>query len=157
MKILFVCMGNICRSPTAEGIFQHIIEKRGVADLFELDSAGTHSYHVGSPPDQRAQKTALARGIDLSHLRARSVDRSDFELFDHILAMDSDNLAGLLAMSPKQYAHKVELFLDYAPEQPQREVPDPYYGGAQGFEHVLDLITLAGEGLLTASLQRMGS
>ncbi|QFY43199.1 low molecular weight phosphotyrosine protein phosphatase [Candidatus Methylospira mobilis] len=157
MKILFVCMGNICRSPSAEGIFQNIIDGRGVADLFELDSAGTHGYHAGSPPDQRAQKAALARGIDLSRLRARSVEHSDFEIFDHILAMDHDNLSGLLSMSPKQYAHKVELFLNYAPEQPQREVPDPYYGGAQGFEHVLDLITLAGEGLLTASLERMRS
>jgi protein-tyrosine phosphatase len=156
MKILFVCMGNICRSPTAEGAFQQLIETRGLADLFELDSAGTHSYHIGSPPDQRAQKTALTRGIDLSRLRARAVEQDDFEVFDHILAMDRDNLAGLRAMSPKNQAHKVELFLDYAPEQPRREVPDPYYGGAHGFEHVLDLITLASEGLLTASLERMG-
>jgi protein-tyrosine phosphatase len=156
MKILFVCMGNICRSPTAEGAFQKIIETRGLTHLFELDSAGTHSYHTGSPPDRRAQQTALTRGMDLSRLRARAVEHDDFEIFDHILAMDRDNLAGLRAMSPQKYAHKIELFLDYAPEQPCREVPDPYYGGAQGFEHVLDLVTLASEGLLAASLERMG-
>lgn len=155
MKILFVCMGNICRSPTAEGSFQQLIETRGLADLFGLDSAGTHSYHIGSPPDRRAQQAALVRGIDLSRLRARAVERSDFETFDHILAMDRDNLSGLRAYCPQQYQHKVELFLDYAPEQPCREVPDPYYGGAQGFDHVLDLIAMASEGLLAASLERM--
>jgi protein-tyrosine phosphatase len=148
VKILFVCMGNICRSPTAHGVFQRLVEETGLNRDIEIDSAGTHAYHVGNPPDSRAQAAALRRGIDMSSQRARRVAVDDFERFDYILAMDRENLGALQAACPPQYAHKLSLFLEYAPELTIREVPDPYYGGAKGFEQVLDLIEMASEGLL---------
>jgi protein-tyrosine phosphatase len=147
-KVLFVCMGNICRSPTAEGAFRNLVRQHGVEDWFEIDSAGTHAYHVGNPPDERAQKTALARGIDLSHLRARQVTIPDFELFDHILVMDRQNLDTLLFVCPKPHSHKLKLFLEYAPALKIKEVPDPYYGGDKGFEKVLDMVERAALGFL---------
>ena len=146
IKVLFVCMGNICRSPTAEGVFNKVIADQGTDDRFVVDSAGTHAYHVGEQSDQRSQLTARGRGVDLSGIRARKVAASDFEHFDHILAMDSDNYHLLLAASPEQYHHKIALFLDFAPEQSERDVPDPYYGGANGFDHVFDLVELASKG-----------
>ena len=146
IKILFVCMGNICRSPTAEGVFNKVIQDKGMVNHFIVDSAGTHAYHVGEQSDTRSQQMARSRGIDLSKIRARKVVQSDFEHFDHILAMDSDNYHILLTESPEQYRHKIKLFLDYAPERKEKDVPDPYYGGQNGFAHVFDLVEDASKG-----------
>ncbi len=146
IKVLFVCMGNICRSPTAEGVFNRVIKDKGTADHFLVDSAGTHAYHVGEPSDTRAQQTAKNRGVDLSKIRARKVSPTDFEYFDHVLAMDADNYHMLLAESPEEHQHKIALFLDYAADRSEQDVPDPYYGGANGFEHVFDLVEDASQG-----------
>ncbi len=148
VKVLFVCMGNICRSPTAHGVFRNLIAAEGLQDYIQVDSAGTHAYHVGNPPDSRAQQTALSRGIDLSDLRARAAVKEDFKRYDYVLAMDQDNYHGLCAICPPGMEHKIGLFMDYAPEMKTREVPDPYYGGNQGFEYVFDLVEAASEGLL---------
>lgn len=148
VKVLFVCMGNICRSPTAHGVFQRLVEQTGLHQHIEIDSAGTHAYHIGNPPDSRAQAAALRRGIDLSLQRARRIAADDFKRFDYILAMDQDNLSLLRTACPPQHVHKLSLFLEYAPELKIQEVPDPYYGGATGFEQVLDLVEIASEGLL---------
>jgi protein-tyrosine phosphatase len=139
-------MGNICRSPTAEGVFRKVIADQGKTNHFLIDSAGTHAYHVGEMPDSRAQQTARQRGINLSSIRARKVATLDFEHFDYILAMDSDNYHNLLKASPSQYHDKIKLFLDFAPEHDERDVPDPYYGGQNGFEHVFDLVEAASHG-----------
>jgi protein-tyrosine phosphatase len=147
-RILFVCMGNICRSPTAEGVARSLAGARGLAAWFEFDSAGTHGYHVGSPPDPRARTAAAQRGYDLSALRARQVAPADFERFDRILAMDRDNLALLRQACPKEERGKLALFLDFSVRFDLDEVPDPYYGGAEGFERVLDLVEDAAHGLL---------
>lgn len=148
VKVLFVCMGNICRSPTAEGVFRQLVTQAGLSDLIHIDSAGTHAYHVGEPPDHRAQAAALGRNIDLSSQRARKVHIGDFEQFDYVLAMDSSNYAELRHISDHNQQHKLRLFLDFAVNPGTREVPDPYYGGDQGFEHVLDLVEAASQGLL---------
>ena len=148
LSILFVCMGNICRSPLAEGIFRHRLAERAVHLNVMIDSAGTHSYHVGDPPDQRAQTAAARRGIDISMLGARKVVEIDFERFDYILVMDDENRRALLQRSEPEYHAKVRLFLDYSRANPGAEVPDPYYGGPAGFERVIDLIEEATEGLL---------
>lgn len=150
IKVLFVCMGNICRSPTAEGVFRHRVRKAGQDERFHIDSAGTHDYHIGAEPDRRTQQAALKRGYDLSALRGRQVSRGDFEYFDLVLAMDRSNLANLHQICPPHHRGKVHLFLEYSRNFSEREVPDPYYGGAQGFEHVLDLVEDAAEGLLDA-------
>ncbi|BAN69059.1 protein-tyrosine phosphatase [endosymbiont of unidentified scaly snail isolate Monju] len=155
VKVLFVCMGNICRSPTAHGVFRELVRREGLEDRIVIDSAGTHAYHVGNPPDRRAQATAVTRGIELSDLRARQVEDRDFEHFDYILAMDEDNLAILRSQCPPQHAHKVRLFLEFAPQRHEREVPDPYYGGVQGFEYVFDLVEEAAEGLLAHVRERV--
>lgn len=141
-------MGNICRSPTAEGVFRHKVETAGMNDVVEIDSAGTHAYHVGEPPDRRAQAAALQRGFDLSAQRARRVRASDFAEFDYVLAMDQPNLDDLLAICPDDLQDRVMLFLDFAEQSRTREVPDPYYGGGNGFETVLDLVEAASDGLL---------
>lgn len=148
VKVLFICMGNICRSPTAEGVFRAVVEEAGLSHRFEIDSAGTHAYHIGEPPDQRAQQAALGRGVDLSNQRARRVKESDFEYYDFVLAMDRDNLGNLSYSCADEHSDKLQLFLDYAEHMNESEVPDPYYGGPQGFEHVLDLIEAASRGLL---------
>ena len=148
VKILFVCMGNICRSPVAEGVFAKLVHDEGLNELIEIDSAGTHAYHVGEPPDARAQRSALARGIDISLLRARRARAEDFDYFDYVVAMDEDNYQHLLAICPQHHQDKLQLYLDYAPHLEYREVPDPYYGGARGFELVLDMVEQAGRGLL---------
>jgi len=148
VKVLFVCLGNICRSPTAEGVFRGVVERADLLHRIEIDSAGTHAYHVGDMPDARAQEAARRRGIDLSGLRGRKATRKDIEHFDYILAMDEENLQNLLAICPPGLEHKVRLFLEFAPARPEREVPDPYFGGDQGFERVLDMIEEAAEGLL---------
>lgn len=141
-------MGNICRSPTAEGVARYIIENNAIASLFEVDSAGTHAYHLGEAPDPRAQRAAQRRGIDLSRLRARRVEIEDFETFDLILAMDQANLESLRRICPPAYQQKLELFMRYARNFPVDEVPDPYYGGDKGFELVLDMVEDAAQGLL---------
>jgi len=141
-------MGNICRSPTAEGVFAKLVYEEGLTDVMEIDSAGTHAYHVGEPPDTRAQRSALARGIDISLLRARKARAEDFEYFDYVLAMDEDNYQHLLVICPEHHQQKLQLILDYAPHLEYREVPDPYYGGTKGFELVLDMIEQASRGLL---------
>jgi protein-tyrosine phosphatase len=143
-------MGNICRSPSAEGFFRQQVEAAQLPHLIKIDSAGTHAYHVGEPPDERAQMKARQRGIDLSPLRARQVQRSDFVEFDYIIAMDQQNYALLHAQCPPAQRNKLHLFLSFAPETGAQEVPDPYYGGDQGFEQVLDLIEAASVGLLNA-------
>jgi protein-tyrosine phosphatase len=146
-SVLFVCMGNICRSPTAEGVFRHRIVEAGLQEQIIVDSAGTHAYHVGSPPDRRANAAAERRGISLGELRARRVSEADFERFDYIIAMDEDNVAHLKEEAPPEYHSKVRLFLEFSSGK-EREVPDPYYGGSSGFERVLDLVEEASRGLL---------
>lgn len=140
IRVLLVCMGNICRSPTAEGVLRSHVERAGLAGEVEVDSAGTHAYHVGEPPDPRSQKVAASRGYQLAHLRARRVATADFLRFDLILAMDRDNLAILREACPPEEQHRLGLLLDYARNAQHDEVPDPYYGGPEGFERVLDLI-----------------
>jgi len=139
-RILFVCLGNICRSPMAEGVFAHIVAEAGHGERFHIDSAGTGAWHVGNPPDPRAVSAAAERGIDLTSQRAREVRMQDFEKFDLILAMDSSNHEHLLRVAPEEHSHKIRLFLDHLPEHETRDVPDPYYGGDEGFNAVLDLI-----------------
>ena len=146
-SVLFVCMGNICRSPTAEGVFRHHAKEAGLLESLEIDSAGTHAYHVGEPPDRRSSAAAERRGISLSGITARKVASDDFERFDLILAMDEDNHRLLIQQSDPEHHEKIRLFLDFG-KSPEREVPDPYYGGASGFERVLDLVEDASKGLL---------
>ena len=141
-------MGNICRSPTAEGVLRRLWRETAQDLVLEVDSAGTHDYHVGDPPDPRAIAAARRRGIDLSGLRARQLSTSDLDRFDLVLAMDDENRRHVLALARPGSRAEVRLFLDYAPEQELREVPDPYYGGATGFERVLDLAEAAALGLL---------
>ncbi len=148
VAVLFVCMGNICRSPTAHGVFRKLVHEQGLAELIAIDSAGTHGYHVGKPPDRRAQETARRRGIDLGDLRARKVAAEDFLSYDYVLAMDQDNYFALLEICPTGMRDKLQLFMDYAPDMRTREVPDPYYGGPTGFERVFDLVEAAAQGLL---------
>lgn len=154
IKVLFVCMGNICRSPTAEGVFRQLIEQHGLTHRVTTDSAGTHAYHIGEPPDQRAQATALSRGLDISDLRARRVAVDDFDEFDYVLAMDSENYSLLFEQCPDTYREKLNLFLNFAPELNITEVPDPYYGGKRGFENVFDMVEAASEGLIAEIKQR---
>lgn len=153
IKVLFVCMGNICRSPTAEGVFRHKIENAGLDKHVEIDSAGTHAYHVGEPPDGRAQKAALNRGFDLSRQRARRVSSNDFEEYDYVIAMDSSNEDDLVSICPVGLDDKIHLFLKFASNANTTEVPDPYYGGGNGFEIVLNLVEDAADGLI-AHLQK---
>jgi protein-tyrosine phosphatase len=148
MRILFVCMGNICRSPSAEVVFRTLAEREAPELVLEVDSAGTAGYHVGEPPDPRTQAAAARRGYDLSARRARVVAPSDFERFDLILAMDRDNLAVLQRRKPTRATSQLKLFLEYLPESGTVEVPDPYYGGPNGFEEVLDLVEAASRSLL---------
>jgi len=148
VSVLFVCMGNICRSPMAEGVFRHRAAVAGLVDRLDIDSAGTHAYHVGEPPDERAQNAAARRGVDISELRGRRASARDIERFDYILAMDAENLAVLRSICPAGHEHKVRLFMDFAPTHREREVPDPYFGTHSGFDRVLDMIEEATEGLL---------
>ncbi|MBT3066163.1 low molecular weight protein-tyrosine-phosphatase [Rhodoferax sp. U11-2br] len=146
--ILFVCMGNICRSPTADGVFRQKVAEQGLGQQVRVDSAGTHNYHPGSPPDSRAQAAAAKRGYDLSSLRARQINAADYTSFDLILVMDQDNLAVLQDDCPPEQQHKLRLLTEFCQVHKASVVPDPYYGGADGFEHVLDLVEDACEGLL---------
>ena len=147
-RILFVCMGNICRSPTAEGVFRKLLAEQAPELDVQIDSAGTHGYHAGAPPDPRACRAADRRGVDLRQLRARRVTAQDFAHFELVLAMDEQNLEFLLELCPPEHRERVRLFMEFAPHLERREVPDPYYGGCTGFEHVRDLVAEAAEGLL---------
>ena len=153
-SVLFVCMGNICRSPTAESVFREHAQRAGLIDELRIDSAGIGDWHVGQAPDNRAITHARRRGYDLAKLRARQVTRGDFARFDFILAMDLRNLRDLKALCPPDYNGRLGLFLDFAPHLGLREVPDPYYGAADGFETVLELTERASEGLL-AHIRRL--
>jgi protein-tyrosine phosphatase len=155
ISVLFVCMGNICRSPTAEAVFQKFIRDAGLEGVVRTDSAGTHAYHVGDKPDRRAHAAAALRGYSLEEIRARRVSDMDFETFDFILAMDEDNLAVLLSAAGDEHHGKISLFMDFAAAATVSEVPDPYYGGALGFERVLDLVEEASEGLLALVRSRL--
>jgi protein-tyrosine phosphatase len=155
-RVLFVCLGNICRSPTAEGVFRQLLTQQAPELQVDVDSAGTADYHIGKPPDVRSQRAAMRRGIDLGGLRARQISAADFAHFDLILAMDRGNLLELEAMRPKDSRARVQLFLQYAPDSGQMEVPDPYYLDANGFEEVLNLTAAASRGLLAALQTRAG-
>lgn len=146
--VLFVCLGNICRSPTAHGVFATMVEQRGLSDTVHVDSCGTGGWHAGEPPDQRATAEAAKRGYDLSQLRARQFKPGDFQRYHYILAMDYSNLQDLQTLCPPQYSGHLGLFLSFAQGWQEEEVPDPYYGGPDGFAHVLDLVEVASEGLL---------
>ena len=148
ISVLFICMGNICRSPTAEAVFRQYVERAGFAGQIITDSAGTHAYHIGSPPDSRTQRAAQQRGFDMTDLRGRQVEAADFSRFDYVLAMDTANLAILNRLAPKESPTQARLFLDYAHHHVEREVPDPYCGGEEGFERVLDMVEDAAAGLL---------
>jgi protein-tyrosine phosphatase len=141
-------MGNICRSPTAEGVLRHVAREQGLEKRIEIDSAGTIGFHSGEPPDKRAVQHAAKRGYDLSLIRARQINQPDYELFDYILAMDKQNIAWLKKQIPNEYAHKLRLFLDFSGKYRGRDVPDPYYGNANGFETVLDMTEDGAQGLL---------
>ncbi len=148
VRVLFVCMGNICRSPMAEGMFRKALRDAGLEGQIETDSAGTHAYHIGSPPDPRAQQAIRQRGVDISGLRGRKVDDADFERFDYILAMDGDNMDRLIRRAPARHQGKVRRLLAFSRKYPNLDVVDPYYGGPQGFEENLDMIEDAVQGLL---------
>jgi len=155
VRVLFVCMGNICRSPTAEGVFRHQVAQAGLSQLILADSAGTIDSHAGDAPDQRARTAAARRGYDLAALRARRVTPQDFEIFDYLLAMDRENLAYLHRVSPAEHRRKINLFLEFSTDASVREVPDPYYGRADGFERVLDLAEDASRGLLAHIMEQL--
>ena len=150
IRVLMVCLGNICRSPTAEAMLRKKVHEAGLDDRIEVDSAGTADYHVDSPPDRRAIAHGERRGLAMQHLRGRLVSREDFDRFDHVLAMDEDNLMNLKRIRPQGSRAKVALLLSYAPRAGAREVPDPYYGGADGFEKVLDLVEAAADGFIAS-------
>ena len=152
-RLLFVCLGNICRSPMAEGAFRHVAAEQGVLDRFEIDSAGLGSWHVGQAPDHRAQKAADQRGIDISGQSARQIRSSDFTSFDLLLAMDGSNYGELAQLAPKGERHKIRRFLDFAPHAGTKDVPDPFFGEAEGFDRALDLIDEAARGLLAELLR----
>ena len=154
-QILFVCMGNICRSPTAEAVFYKRLANQKLLHKVKIDSAGTHNFHPDAPPDERSQMHALKRGYDMSHLRARQIVDSDFEEFDLLLTMDWDNRALLEERCPAQHLHKVRGLAEFLQTSQASVIPDPYYGGDQGFEHVLDLIEEASEGLMKFTIQKV--
>jgi low molecular weight protein-tyrosine phosphatase len=150
VSVLFVCTGNICRSPTAEAVFRKLAADAGMSESVVADSAGTHGYHVGDPPDPRAQGAAAERGYDLSGLRARRVDRADLRSFDLIVAMDRGHLTALSRLAEPATAHKLKLMMSFSSAFEEKDVPDPYYGGTQDFEQVLDMLEDAARGLLDA-------
>lgn len=147
-SVVFVCTGNICRSPTAEGIFRKLVNDAGLSGRIVVDSAGTHGYHIGEPPDPRTQEAAAQRGYDLSRLRARKFQREDFQRFDLVLAMDRDNHGILARLAQPSAGHRLRMMMEYASQFQETEVPDPYYGGPEGFDRVLDMLEDAARGLL---------
>lgn len=149
-SILFICLGNICRSPIAEGVFRHAAQQRGMLDRFTLDSAGLGSWHIGHPPDERAQAAMRVRGIDISYLRARRITAADFDRFDLILAMDRANRAGLYKLAPKDRQSKIGLLMDHAPNMTVQEIPDPFFGDKGAFDYACQLIDAACRGLLVS-------
>lgn len=153
-KVLFVCMGNICRSPTAEAVFRKMVRDVGLADTVKVDSAGTHGYHVNEAPDVRAQLSGRKRGYELADLRARQITADDYRDFDYILAMDWENLSAMQQQCPRQYKHKLHLLMRFASEFDAATVPDPYYGGNEGFNTVLDYVEDACQGLLEVVKKR---
>jgi protein-tyrosine phosphatase len=155
-RILFVCLGNICRSPMAEGAFRRLVAERGLSDRFEIDSAGIGNWHEGQAPDSRAQDAAMRRGIDISMQTARQLRPDDFSRFDLILAMDASNHGDLRQLSPQHVRGKIRHFLDFAPDTVTRDVSDPFFGEAEGFDHALDLIEAAAKGLLEALVPKDG-
>lgn len=156
MKILMVCMGNICRSPTAEGVLRKFLRNNRLADKVEVDSAGTHGYHIGEAPDSRTQRVAASRGYDLSQLRARKIAYQDLDYFDLILAMDRTNLDNLMRMASPEQRQKIALFMDYAANFDDDEVPDPFYGLGHSFDLVLDMVEDAAQGLVDHIRQKIG-
>jgi protein-tyrosine phosphatase len=156
LSVLFCCMGNICRSPTAEGVFRHQVTLAGLEMRVRIDSAGTHDYHIGHAPDSRSQDAAAARGYALGNLRARQVAQQDFAAFDYILAMDKGNLAELRRVVPQEHRAKPRLFMDFSAGRAGSEVPDPYHGGPEGFEQVLDMVEDGCAGLLRAIKEKLG-
>ena len=156
VRVLFVCLGNICRSPTAHGLFRDLVHAQGFDQKIAIDSAGTGDWHVGRQPDERAIIHALDRDIDIRDLKARTVAAEDFDTFDYILAMDKQNLVDLEAMRPDDFDGYLGLFLDFSADDSEREVPDPYYGEKQGFQYVLDLVEKGSEGLLDTIRKRYG-
>ncbi len=152
-RILFICLGNICRSPTAEGILRRLVRERELEHRFEIDSAGTGDWHIGCPPDPRAQHASLQRGIDISSLRARQVSAADLARFDSVIAMDLNNLQQLKKLAPVSHHHKIRLLLDYTDTPDHREVPDPYYGGNHGFDRMIDLLEDACDHLLSSLVE----
>ncbi len=148
VSVLFVCMGNICRSPTAEGVFRHVVEEKNLQDVIKIDSAGTHAYHIGESPDPRSQSTAKTRGVDLSTQRARKVEHNDFDKFDYVIAMDQSNFENLKVLATAEQQKKLYLFMEFTTSWDNAEVPDPYYGEGNGFENVFDMVRSASEGLL---------
>jgi len=155
--VLFVCLGNICRSPTAEGVFRKLHRELAPDLGIHIDSAGTHAYHIGEAPDPRSQAAARLRGVDISGHRCRQVEVQDFKRFDYVLAMDRENLARLQQLRPKDGRAELKLLLEYAAGLRSKEVPDPYYGSRGGFEEVLDLVELGGRGLLAEILSKQGA
>jgi low molecular weight protein-tyrosine phosphatase len=149
-RILFVCLGNICRSPMAEGVFRRVVEEEGLIDRFEIDSAGLGDWHIGQAPDHRAQSAARSRGIDISGQSARQIEDEDFDRFDLLLVMDRSNYAELKGRAPAQARAKIRPFLEFASHVGTKDVPDPFFGGAEGFDHALDLIEAAARGLLAS-------
>lgn len=149
VKVMFVCMGNICRSPSAEAVFHYNIQTSGLKDYVEVASSGTHDYHVGGPADARSHQAALGRGIDMTSHRAQHFKKEHFEQYDYILVMDRSNYDHVMRMCPNGFQDKVHYFLDFAPQLKVKEVPDPYHGGPEGFENVLDLIEAASAGLMS--------
>jgi protein-tyrosine phosphatase len=157
VRVLFVCMGNICRSPTAEGVLRHLVAREAPDLRVEVDSAGTHDYHIGDPPDRRSQAAARKRGIDLGGLRARQLCAEDFDRFDYVLVMDDRNLADAAAIAPSEYRAEFRRLMEFAPEAGRLDVPDPYYGGPEGFEEVLDLTEVGARGWIAAARRKKPS
>ncbi len=155
-RILLVCMGNICRSPTAEVVLRDFIKNNMLGDIVEVDSAGTHGYHVGEAPDSRTQRAASSRGYNLSQLRARKVAQQDLDYFDLILAMDKSNLDNLKRMASPEQQERIKLFMDYSGNFEDDEVPDPYYGLGHGFDLVLDMVEDASKGLVEDIKEKLG-
>lgn len=157
IKVLFVCMGNICRSPTAQGVFEQLVKQADLQHVVDIDSAGTHAYHVGEQPDGRATEAAGRRGIDLTTQRARRVSETDFNRFDYLIAMDQSNRDDLIAVCPREQRGKIRLLLEFIEDDTVTDVPDPYYGGSHGFERVLDLVEDGARGLLQEIQEQLKS